>query len=60
MFSLIKLVLIVLLSFSSSLARIAKVSDITKCLPLNNEPCMVRRVIINLNPFELKYYFIHD
>ena len=33
---------IVLLSFSKSLARVAKVSDQTKCLFLNDEPCMVR------------------
>ena len=39
---------IVLLSFSSSLA--------TKCLFLNDEPCMVRPTLIDLNPVELKYY----
>ena len=38
----------VLLSFSSSLA--------TKCLFLNDEPCMVRPTLIDLNPVELKYY----
>ena len=37
---------IVLLSFSS-LA--------TKCL-LNDEPCMVRPTLIDMNPVELKYY----
>ena len=36
------------LSFSSSLA--------TKCLFLNDEPCMVRPTLIDLNPVELKYY----
>ena len=36
MFSL----LIVLLSFSISLGRKAKVTDGTKCLFLNDEPCM--------------------
>ena len=44
-------VFIVLLSFSSSLAR-----GRTKCLFLNEEPCMVRSTLIDLNPVELKYY----
>ena len=48
MFSLIKQVFIVLLSFSESLA--------TKCLFLNDESCMVRPTLIDLNPVELKYY----
>ena len=48
MFSLIKQVFIVLLSFSSSLA--------TKYVSLIDEPCMVRPALIDLNPFELKYY----
>ena len=47
---------IVLLSFSSSLARVAKVFDRTKCLFLNDEPCMIRPTLIDLNPVELKYY----
>ena len=42
---------IVLLSFSISLAR-----DRTKCLLLNDEPCMVRPTLINMNPNELEYY----
>ena len=56
MFSLIKQVFIGLLSFSSSLTRIAKVSDRTKCLSLNDEPRMVRPTLIDLNPIEFKYY----
>ena len=48
MFSLIKQVFIILLSFSSSLAN--------KCVSLNDEPCMVRPIFIGLNSFELKYY----
>ena len=56
MFSLIKQVFIVLLSFSSSLARVAKISDRTKCVPLNDEPYMVIPTLIDLNPVELKYY----
>ena len=39
---------IALLSFSISLA--------TKCLFLNEEPCMARPTLINMNPVELKYY----
>ena len=48
MFSLIKLVFTVLLSFSESLA--------TKFLSLNDEPCMVRPILIDLNLVEVKYY----
>ena len=49
MFSLIKQGFIVLiLSFSESLA--------TKCLFLNDKPCMVRPILIDLNSVELKYY----
>ena len=51
MFSLIKQVFIALLSFSSSLTR-----DQTKCLFLNDEPCMVRPTLIDLNPFEFRFY----
>ena len=51
MFSIIKQLCIVLLSFSSSLAR-----NQTKCLVLNNEPRMVRPTLIDLNPLEFKYY----
>ena len=56
MFSLIKQVFIALLSFSGSLACIAKVSEQTICLSLNDEPCMVNPTLINLNSVELKYY----
>ena len=48
MFSLMKQVFIVLLSFCESLA--------TKCRSLNNESCMFRPTLIDLNPVELKYY----
>ena len=48
MFSIIKQVLIILLSFCKSLT--------TKCVSLNDEPCMVRPTLIHLNPVELKYY----
>ena len=42
---------ILLLSFSESLAR-----DRTKCLSLNDEPCIIRSTLIDLNPVEFKYY----
>ena len=48
MFSLINPVFVVLLSFSSSLP--------TTCLSLNYKPCMVRPNLIDVNPFELKFY----
>ena len=48
MFSILKQALIVLLSFSSSLA--------TKCVSLNDKPCMFRPTLIDLNPVELTYY----
>ena len=39
---------IALLSFSIPLA--------TKCLSLNDQSCMVKHNLIDLNPVELKYY----
>ena len=48
MFSLFNQLFIGLLSFSSSLA--------TKCVSLNDEPCMIRPTLIYINPVELKYY----
>ena len=39
------------MSFSSSLA-----CERTKCLFLNDEPCKVRTILMDLNPVELKYY----
>ena len=39
---------ILLLNFSESLA--------IKFLSLNDEPCLVRPTLIDLNPVELKYY----
>ena len=56
MFSLIKQVFIVILSYRESLTCVAKVSDRTKCLSLNYEPCIVRPTVTDLNPVELKYY----
>ena len=45
MFSLIKQAFIILLSFSESLA-----CDQTKCPFLNDELCMVKPTLIDLNP----------
>ena len=48
MFRLIKQVFIRLLCFSASLA--------TRCMSLNNEPCMTRPTFIDLNHFKFNYY----
>ena len=40
---------VLLLSFSGSLAT-------WKCVSLNNEPCMARFTLFDLNPVELNYY----
>ena len=45
MFGLIKKLFIGLLGFSGSLA--------TKCVSLNNEPCMIRPTLTDLNPVEI-------
>ena len=50
MFSLIKQVFILLLSFSESLA--------TKCRFLNDEPCMVRPTVIDMTHVEVRYFQI--
>ena len=41
----------VLLTFNESLA-----SNQKKCLFLNDEPCMVRPTLIDMNPVKFKYY----
>ena len=48
MFGLMKQVFNGLLWFSKSLAP--------KCVSLNNEPCMIKPFLVDLNPAELKYY----
>ena len=47
----LKQVFIAWLRFSESVKR-----DQAKCLVLNDEPCMVRLTLTDLNPVELKYY----
>ena len=51
MFSFVKQLFSGLLSFSSSLAR-----DRTKFTSLNDEPCMIKPTLIDLNLIDLKYY----
>ena len=41
---------IAFISFSKSLAR--------KYLLLNDEPCMVRPTLVDMNPNDLKYYLL--
>ena len=50
MLGLIKKVLITLISFSKSLALKAKASGSTKCISLNNQSCMNRPTLDDLNP----------
>ena len=50
MFRLIKQVFIALLSFTRSLA--------IKCVSLNDEPCMTKPMLADLNPVELNYSFM--
>ena len=47
MFSFIKQVFILLLSFNESL--------VTNCVSLNDEPCKDKPAVIDLNTIELKY-----
>ena len=47
---------IVLLSFCKPLAHVAKISELKKCLSLNEEPCMIRPTFIDLDLVEVKYY----
>ena len=42
--------------FMVLLSSLAHVADVTKCLVLNDEPCLVRPFIIDMNPVKLKYY----
>ena len=42
--------------FTVLLSSLAHVADIRKCLFLNDEPCVVRPTLIDMNPNELKYY----
>ena len=62
MLSLIKQVFIVLLSFSSSLARGVKICDQTQYMSLNDETCLVRPTLLiwillslNINHLQLAY-----
>ena len=52
MFRLTKQLFIALLSFRESLAITANVSKFTTCISLNNQQCMTRPILIDLNPDE--------
>ena len=54
MFGLIEKLFIVLLSFNESSASIVNVPNQTKCIILNNQPCMPQSTLFNLNPDEYK------
>ena len=60
MFGFINKMFIALLSFSGWLASIGNISNWTICISLNNQPCMTRSTLIDLNPDEynqgLGYY----
>ena len=43
---------ITLLSFNGSSADVVKVPGHTKCISLNNQPCLSRSILIDLNPNE--------
>ena len=49
MLRLIKQVFIALLSLSGSLTWMVNVSDHIKCISSNNQPCMTRSNLIDLN-----------
>ena len=49
MFKFIEPSFFALLCFSGSLAWIAKVSDSTKYIFLNNEPCLVKPTLVDLD-----------
>ena len=51
MFSFVKQLFTGLLSFSSFLTH-----DRTKFTSLNDEPCMIKSTLINVNLIDLKYY----
>ena len=50
------LTFIVIMSYGGSLDCVAKVSDSTKCMSLNNELFLAIPTLINLNPNKLHYY----
>ena len=57
MFGLIQKLFIVLLRFSGSIVIMANGSNFTTWLSLNNQPCMNRSTLINLNPNEYNQRF---
>ena len=56
MIKFIKQIFIALLSFTESLACIAKFHKLAKSISQNNEPCLARQPLINLNSNKFHYY----
>ena len=60
MLGVVEKMLIGLLSFSESLASMANASNFTRWISLNDQPCMTRPTLIDLNPKEysqgLRYF----
>ena len=56
MLQFIKEVFTVLLILWKSLSCMAKASGSTKCISLNNKPCLDRPIYFHLNSNELIYY----
>ena len=52
MFGIIKEFFITLLSFSGPLTDVVKIPDHTKCISLNNQPCLPWSTIFDSNPNE--------
>ena len=56
MIKFVKQIFIALLSFSESLACIAKFHELAKRISQNNEPCLARQPLVNLNSNKFHYY----
>ena len=60
MFGLTKKVFFTLLSFSGLIVSMANDSSLTACISLNNQPCITRSTLVDLNSYEynqgLGYY----
>ena len=59
MFGFIKQVIITILCFSRSLASTANVSNFAKCISLNNQSCMIRPALIELNSDECNQDYVN-
>ena len=59
MFWLIEKAFVILLSFSGSLTNMINASNFIKCISLNNQSCMNRPTLIDLNPDEYNQGFCY-